>query len=338
MDKSRVSYVTAAEQLLIGYPTQAQRDPRRPDGTRRAGSGSDRYLEIMLGFGSGSHCLEVASSAVHQADLCVTSALCYSLAPCAVSQLHAMCPGLELVIKTLELGDVCDDMGGCPAVDHQAPHVDTLAAWLGSCRPIGHQEHVFISHFLGGPPSCVLVASPSAGCVAVCVAFAVAAPQFALASAGHMSSQAAPIAHHIRCSPFSSTFSWGCTGGSCSPLSSPHRHHIVLSGWGTHLFNVLVASKLCFEFGKQRTVARHKVAEVEQRRGGQVTSSLSQAEDVVVIYNRVPKTASTSFTNIAYDLCGKNRFHVLHINTSKNNPVLSLQDQARPLVFLLSRA
>ncbi|CAL8252280.1 unnamed protein product [Merluccius merluccius] len=82
----------------------------------------------------------------------------------------------------------------------------------------------------------------------------------------------------------------------------------------------------------ERTVARHKVAAVEQRRGGQVTSSLSQAEDVVVIYNRVPKTASTSFTNIAYDLCGKNRFHVLHINTSKNNPVLSLQDQARPLV------
>ncbi|KAK0138676.1 hypothetical protein N1851_024784 [Merluccius polli] len=31
MDKSRVSYVTAAEQLLIGYPTQARRDPTVPD-------------------------------------------------------------------------------------------------------------------------------------------------------------------------------------------------------------------------------------------------------------------------------------------------------------------
>ncbi|KAG7260481.1 hypothetical protein CRUP_026391 [Coryphaenoides rupestris] len=95
----------------------------------------------------------------------------------------------------------------------------------------------------------------------------------------------------------------------------------------------------------ERTIARHEVVEVEQRRGeggggdggvwgdggdgGQAASSLSQADDVVVIYNRVPKTASTSFTNIAYDLCGKNRFHVLHINTSKNNPVLSLQDQVR---------
>ena len=33
----------------------------------------------------------VVSSAVHQDDLCITSALCHSLAPCAVSQLYAMC-------------------------------------------------------------------------------------------------------------------------------------------------------------------------------------------------------------------------------------------------------
>lgn len=55
--------------------------------------------------------------------------------------------------------------------------------------------------------------------------------------------------------------------------------------------------------------------------------TLDEEDDVVIIYNRVPKTASTSFTNIAYDLCAKNKYHVLHINTTKNNPVMSLQDQ-----------
>ncbi|XP_030578844.1 heparan sulfate 2-O-sulfotransferase 1-like [Archocentrus centrarchus] len=83
----------------------------------------------------------------------------------------------------------------------------------------------------------------------------------------------------------------------------------------------------------ERTIARHEVAEVEQRRsedrGARELRPLAENNDMVIIYNRVPKTASTSFTNIAYDLCGKNRFHVLHINTTKNNPVMSLQDQVR---------
>ncbi|XP_009272520.1 PREDICTED: heparan sulfate 2-O-sulfotransferase 1 [Aptenodytes forsteri] len=83
---------------------------------------------------------------------------------------------------------------------------------------------------------------------------------------------------------------------------------------------------------QKRAIARHEVREIEQRHtvdGPRQDVTLDEEDDVVIIYNRVPKTASTSFTNIAYDLCAKNKYHVLHINTTKNNPVMSLQDQVR---------
>lgn len=50
-------------------------------------------------------------------------------------------------------------------------------------------------------------------------------------------------------------------------------------------------------------------------------------EQIVVIYNRVPKTGSTSLIGLAYDLCTTNAFNVIHINTSRNSPTLSLSDQ-----------
>lgn len=52
-------------------------------------------------------------------------------------------------------------------------------------------------------------------------------------------------------------------------------------------------------------------------------------ERLVVIYNRVPKTGSTSFVNLTYDLCRKNAFHVLHINITANMHVFSLPNQIR---------
>ncbi|KRT82890.1 hypothetical protein AMK59_3105, partial [Oryctes borbonicus] len=50
-------------------------------------------------------------------------------------------------------------------------------------------------------------------------------------------------------------------------------------------------------------------------------------EDTIIIYNRVPKTGSTSFIGVAYDICKKNNFHVIHVNISANNHVLSLRNQ-----------
>ncbi|XP_076454869.1 heparan sulfate 2-O-sulfotransferase 1-like isoform X2 [Babylonia areolata] len=54
-----------------------------------------------------------------------------------------------------------------------------------------------------------------------------------------------------------------------------------------------------------------------------------QQDDAIIVYNRVPKTGSTSFAGIVYDLCKKNRFHVVHINMTRNVKTLALSDQMR---------
>ncbi|CAG5096763.1 Similar to Hs2st: Heparin sulfate O-sulfotransferase (Drosophila melanogaster) [Cotesia congregata] len=50
-------------------------------------------------------------------------------------------------------------------------------------------------------------------------------------------------------------------------------------------------------------------------------------EDITIIYNRVPKTGSTSFVGVVYDLCKKNKFHTLHINITNNMHTLTLYNQ-----------
>lgn len=116
------------------------------------------------------------------------------------------------------------------------------------------------------------------------------------------------------------------------PLSPSYLHSMV---WTSKLVIVNVEI-LYLSSLTERAIARHEVREIEQRHtadGPRQDVMLDEEDDVVIIYNRVPKTASTSFTNIAYDLCAKNKYHVLHINTTKNNPVMSLQDQVSCVIW-----
>ncbi|OXU28138.1 hypothetical protein TSAR_005015 [Trichomalopsis sarcophagae] len=55
--------------------------------------------------------------------------------------------------------------------------------------------------------------------------------------------------------------------------------------------------------------------------------SLSDNDDYIVIYNRVPKTGSTSFVGVVYDMCKKNKYHALHINVTNNMHTLTLPNQ-----------
>lgn len=57
--------------------------------------------------------------------------------------------------------------------------------------------------------------------------------------------------------------------------------------------------------------------------------SESEDDEIVIFYNRVPKTGSTSFMGIIYDLCSTNKFHALHLNVSRNSHVMSIPDQMR---------
>lgn len=65
--------------------------------------------------------------------------------------------------------------------------------------------------------------------------------------------------------------------------------------------------------------------------GGNLNNKGLDLESLVVIYNRIPKTGSTSFIGLAYDLCSRNKFSVINVNTTKKNPTLSLTDQVSRL-------
>ncbi|PAA58987.1 hypothetical protein BOX15_Mlig018388g2 [Macrostomum lignano] len=83
------------------------------------------------------------------------------------------------------------------------------------------------------------------------------------------------------------------------------------------------------------TLSRNRLDEQPQSQPHQVVqtfnSPIQQSKSSIpslIVYNRVPKTGSTSFVNMAYDLCWSNQIHVIHISTSRNQHVLTLANQA----------
>ncbi|XP_055906262.1 heparin sulfate O-sulfotransferase isoform X2 [Eupeodes corollae] len=94
---------------------------------------------------------------------------------------------------------------------------------------------------------------------------------------------------------------------------------------------ILVTTCLCYWllYSEVRLETFHDVAPPKAGRlaANDLNPDYDYDENLVVLYNRVPKTGSTSFVNIAYDLCKKNRFHVLHINVTANMHALSLPNQ-----------
>lgn len=78
-------------------------------------------------------------------------------------------------------------------------------------------------------------------------------------------------------------------------------------------------------------------ARIDAKNGGRAADSRGAEngpENIVVIYNRVPKTASTSFMGLVYDLCKQNKYHVLHINVTNNMHTLTLANQVSKIIFI----
>ncbi|XP_023023191.2 heparan sulfate 2-O-sulfotransferase [Leptinotarsa decemlineata] len=98
---------------------------------------------------------------------------------------------------------------------------------------------------------------------------------------------------------------------------------------------VLLFGSVAILYQVQLARLQEKLAELEKRQEPYESNYLYSREnlvdedELVILYNRVPKTGSTSFIGVAYDFCKKNRFHVLHVNITANSHTLTLDNQLK---------
>lgn len=77
------------------------------------------------------------------------------------------------------------------------------------------------------------------------------------------------------------------------------------------------------------SIKSHIKYEAKPQNIKQFYAGVNSDDDLIVLYNRVPKSASTTFMGIVYELSATNNFNVMHLNVSKNVHVMSLADQYR---------
>ncbi|XP_065829819.1 heparan sulfate 2-O-sulfotransferase 1-like isoform X2 [Oscarella lobularis] len=77
----------------------------------------------------------------------------------------------------------------------------------------------------------------------------------------------------------------------------------------------------------KRTESRSRSTSMSNFVNTKAMTTGSQATESLVMYNRVPKTGSTTFMGLVYSLCAKNEFNAIHLNTTKNSQVMSIADQ-----------